>query len=206
MIELKEKPCKGTTTNTKNLGCGKLTKHRVYGLGKMCGCYSNFLLHTEAGKKILNKSIIKAQKPRLEMQSAIKLDKDTKTLKASLINTKMQVHAFVRDRDKGKPCISCGSEWNSNFQAGHYYKSETFETLKFNLLNINAQCQRCNLFLDGAFDNYGLNLPNRIGIESFNLLTKLAEIDKHHSKVWNVENLKEVRRLLKENKSYNHNE
>jgi len=202
MLEPKEKPCKGNNSKTFGLGCGKPTKYRVYGLGKMCGCYSDFLLNTEAGKLILNKSILKVQKPRLEMQKVEKLDKETKTLKASLINTRMQVHAYVRERDKGKPCVSCGCDWNNNFQAGHYYKAETFETLKFNLENINGQCQKCNLFLDGNFDNYGLNLPSRIGIDKFNELTKLAEVDKHFSKVWNVENLKEVRKLLKENKSF----
>ena len=202
MLEPKEKPCKGNNSKTFGLGCGKPTKYRVYGLGKMCGCYSDFLQNTEQGKIILNKAMLKVQKPRLELQKAIKLDKDTKTLKASLINTKMQVHAYIRERDKYKPCISCGVEWNSDFQAGHHYKSETFETLKYHLHNINGQCKRCNLFLDGAFDNYSLNLPNRIGQENYNALVRLAETDKHHSKVWNVENLKEVRKLLKENKSY----
>ena len=129
-------------------------------------------------------------------------DKEEKKLKASLINTKTQVHAYVRNRDKGKPCISCGASWNQDFQCGHHYKSETFLTLRFNLDNLHGQCRRCNLHLEGAFDNYALNLPNRIGIERYNKLVELASIDKQFEKVWNVDNLKEVRMLLKENKSY----
>jgi len=202
MLEPKEKPCKGNNSKTIGLGCGKPTKYRVYGLGKMCGCYSDFLLNTEQGKLILNKSILKVQKPRLEMQKAIELDKDAKLLKASKINTKTQVHAYIRERDKGKNCISCGVEWNNTFQAGHFYKSETFETLKYNLHNINGQCFRCNNFLDGNFDNYSLNLANRIGQENYDNLVKLAEKDKHYQKVWNIENLCEVRNLLKQEKSF----
>jgi hypothetical protein len=129
-------------------------------------------------------------------------DKEEKKLKASLINTKTQVHAYVRNRDKGKPCISCGTNWNQDFQCGHHYKSETFITLRFNLDNLHGQCRRCNLHLEGAFDNYALNLPNRIGIERYNKLVELASVDKQFDKVWNVDNLKEVRMLLKENKSY----
>ena len=125
-----------------------------------------------------------------------------KKLKASLKNTKIQVHAYIRKRDENKPCISCRTPWKSDFQCGHHYKSETFETLKFHLDNLAGQCRRCNLFLDGSFDNYALNLPKRIGKERYENLVKLAETDKQYSKVWNLENLKEVRKLLKDGKSY----
>ena len=58
-----------------------------------------------------------------------------KKLKASLINTKMQIHSIVRLRDKGKDCISCGCKWNNDFQAGHFYSANSFITIKFNLNN-----------------------------------------------------------------------
>jgi hypothetical protein len=144
----------------------------------------------------------KKAKANKDFETAEIKDKEEKKLKASLINTKTQVHAYVRNRDKGKPCISCGTNWNQDFQCGHHYKSETFLTLRFNLDNLHGQCRRCNLHLEGAFDNYALNLPNRIGIERYNKLVELASIDKQFEKVWNVDNLKEVRMLLKENKSY----
>lgn len=144
----------------------------------------------------------KKEKINKEFKAVEIKDKEEKKLKASKINTKTQVHSYIRERDKGKPCISCGTSWNSDFQAGHHYKSETFITLRYNLDNIHGQCKRCNLHLEGAFDNYALNLPNRIGIERYNKLVELASIDKQFEKVWNLENLKEVRMLLKQNKSY----
>lgn len=120
-----------------------------------------------------------------------------KSLKASLINTKMQVHEYVRLRDKGKNCISCNTTWKSDFEAGHHYPAGSFETLKFNLDNIFGQCHFCNNYKGGNFENYALNLPFRIGIKKYNDLQSLASIDKQFSKVWNLENLKEIRENVK---------
>jgi len=195
---IKEKKCKGQGI-AFGFGCGKMTKveNRVYGLGKMCGCYSNWLLNSANGKIKMQQSILKVQKPRLEFEKAEKDLKEKKGISGALLVTKTLVHAYVRERDKGKPCISCGVKWNPDFQCGHHYKSETFTTLRFNLDNLAGQCVRCNIFLEGNFDNYALNLPYRIGIKKYNDLQSLASIDKQFSKVWNLENLKEIRDKIK---------
>lgn len=169
--------------------------------------FQKFCLSDDECIKAFNEFVkAEKEKKKAKMQKAFEKakqeDEHEKKRTASLKNTKTQVHAYIRNRDKGKPCISCGVKWNDTFQCGHHYKSETFETLRFNLDNLNGQCRRCNLHLDGAFDNYALNLPKRIGKERYNCLVSLAEVDKQFEKVWNVENLKEVRRLLKEHKSY----
>lgn len=136
-------------------------------------------------------------KQKKEFEKVEVLHNEEKKLKASLLNTKMQVHAYVRERDKGKPCISCGVAWRDNFEAGHHYSANSFLTLKFNLDNIHGQCKFCNNFKEGNFDNYALNLPFRIGIKKYNDLQSLAAIDKQFSKVWNLENLKEIRNKIK---------
>lgn len=199
---IKQKSCKGQG-KAFGYGCGKLTnvENRIYGLGKMCGCYSDWLLNSDIGKSILQKSISNVQKPRIELEKAYKENKEKKGIAGALLVTKTLVHAYVRKRDQNKPCISCGCQWNDKFQAGHYYPGGSFETLKFNLDNINGQCEQCNLFKEGNFENYTLNLPKRIGKIRFDNLVKLAEIDKQFSKVWNLENLKEIRdKIKKENK------
>lgn len=169
--------------------------------------FQKFCLSDDECIKAFNKFVkAEKEKKKAKMQKAFEKakqeDEHEKKRIASLKNTKTQVHAYIRNRDKGKPCISCGAKWNDTFQCGHHYKSETFETLRFNLDNLNGQCRRCNLHLEGAFDNYALNLPKRIGKERYDNLVSLAKVDKQFEKVWNVDNLKEVRRLLKENKSY----
>lgn len=195
---IKQKKCCGTG-KAKGYGCGKLinVEYRIYGLGKMC-CYPDWLINSEPGKVKMQKAILKASKSRLELQSLYDEKKHKTTLRNAFLSTKMAVHKFVRERDKGKECISCGCEWNSDFQAGHFYAAGSFETLRFNLSNINGQCQKCNLFLNGNFDNYSLKLPNRIGLVNYNELIKLAEIDKQFVKVWTIEKLNEIKENIKE--------
>jgi len=169
--------------------------------------FQKFCLSDDECIKAFNE-FVKAEKEKQRVKQSEAFEKAKqeddyeKKRTASLKNTKTQVHTYIRNRDKGKPCISCGTQWNDTFQCGHHYKSETFETLRFNLDNLHGQCRRCNLHLDGAFDNYALNLPKRIGKERYDNLVSLAEVDKQFEKVWNVDNLREVRKLLKENKSY----
>ena len=195
---IKQKKCKGQG-KTFGYGCGKLTnvENRIFGLGKMCGCYSDWLLNSDIGKTILQKSISNVQKPRIELEKAHKEHKEKKGIAGALLVTKTIVHAYVRKRDQGKPCISCGCNWNPEFEAGHHYSANSFTTLKFNLDNIAGQCFFCNNKLEGNFSNYALNLPKRIGNERYNELVRLASIDKQFSKIWDLENLKEIRDNIK---------
>jgi len=194
-MEVKAKPCKGINKAFGVLGCGTKTPFRKHGL--CMKCYAEFITETDAGKIIMQKAILKVQKPRKELEAYEREHKDKNALKTAHINTRMQVHTTVRKRDIGMPCISCGANWDISFQAGHFYKSETFTTLKYHLDNIHGQCQKCNLFMDGNFDNYSLRLPNRIGQEKYNALVELASIDKQQQKIWTIESLKEVRKNLK---------
>jgi hypothetical protein len=194
---IKEKKCLGQGI-AKGYGCGKMVKveNRIYGLGKMC-CYGNWLTTSENGKIKLYKALNKVQKPRLEMEKAVSDTKQRSKLKLTHERTKQIVHSFVRERDKGKPCISCGCDWKPDFQAGHFYPAGSFETLKYNLDNISGQCVQCNLYNSGNFENYSLRLPNRIGIENYQKLVKLAEIDKKASKVWHIDSLLEIQKQIK---------
>ena len=195
MIPIKENPCKGTG-QASGFGCGKLTQHRIYGLGKMC-CYPKWLFNSDAGKVKMQKAIQYVQKPRLALEKAATEQKGRSELKKALEATKKTVHEYIRKRDTGKPCISCGENWHPDFHAGHYHKAELFETLKFNFDNIHGQCVGCNVFKDGNLEQYNINLPIRIGAERFSNLQALAQIDKHQVKVWNIENLKLIRYTVK---------
>ena len=147
MIEVKAKKCKGTG-KASGYGCGKPTKYRKYGLGKMC-CYASWLYSSENGKIELNKALNKVTKPRKELEALKKETKNRKGLTTLLNSVKTICHQYIRQRDKGKPCISCGTQWSNTFQAGHFYKSELFSTIRFNEFNINGQCEQCNLRKEG---------------------------------------------------------
>lgn len=193
-MQIKSKNCKGTGL-AQGFGCNKLTPFRHYGL--CTSCYPDWLLNSENGKIKMSKALNKVQEPRKQLEKAVKDKKEQTALRLAHNNTKTIVHAFVRERDAGKPCISCGAPWNKDFQAGHYYPAGSFETLKYDLYNINGQCVQCNLFKEGNFENYTLRLPERIGQKAFDEIVKLASIDKQFQKFWDVGKLQIIREEIK---------
>ena len=199
-MKSKEKPCKGTGI-AKGYGCGKITAHRVYGLGKMC-CYSNWLLNSENGKIKLSKITLKVSKPRLKFEEYKFERKKTNNISQLIQSTKKVCHEYIRLRDKGNSCISCGTPWNQDFQAGHFYKAELFSSIKFNSLNIHGQCVQCNIRKEGNESQYRVNLPDRIGKHDFDKLNYLASLEKKINFKWDREKLikirKEYRNKLKE--------
>ena len=85
------------------------------------------------------------------------------------------VNSYVRARDKGKPCISCGCgegemKKGGTFDAGHWRSVGSAPHMRFNTLNISGQCKRCNRY---TFDSeaYRSELIKRIGLE---LVEKIA--------------------------------
>jgi hypothetical protein len=131
-------------------------------------------------------------------ESDLKDGLEQKSISKYLLTTRTIVHKAIKHRDRGKPCISCGCSWNEDFQAGHGFKAETYKSLRFDFQNINGQCVKCNIRLEGNFDNYILNLPYRIGQEEFDKLKKRAELDKHFNKHWTITELDEIRKQAKE--------
>jgi hypothetical protein len=165
-----------------------------YGLGVLCGCYSRWLLSTKEGKEVLESAKLKATKTRREFNEFVENEKKNKSLGWLLKNTVIACHNFIKKRDYGKPCISCGEPYNSNHQAGHFYKAELFSTLKFNELNIHGQCVGCNIRKDGNESEYRVNLPNRIGDENYKELNILAKEDKLKNHKWDRQELEKIRK------------
>ena len=69
-------------------------------------------------------------------------------------------NAWIRERDKDKGCISCGAPGN---QAGHYFSQGHHSALRFNEMNTNLQCTKCNMYLSGNLINYRAGLVKRYG-------------------------------------------
>jgi hypothetical protein len=75
-------------------------------------------------------------------------------------------NAYIRERDKHLPCISCGTtKPDIQYCAGHFKTRGAHPALRFNELNIHKQCNKhCNLSLSGNIANYRPRLIERIGI------------------------------------------
>lgn len=69
-------------------------------------------------------------------------------------------NAWIRNRDKGKGCISCGAQV---IEAGHYLNAGHYSALRFNEINVNGQCTQCNCFKHGNLIHYRQGLVKRIG-------------------------------------------
>jgi len=87
---------------------------------------------------------------------------------------------FIRLRDRGKPCISCGKPLGNKYHAGHLYSVGGFPELRFNEWNVNGQCEWCNIHLHGNGNLYRIGLIQRIGEEKIKKLDSLAGIERHY--------------------------
>jgi len=79
-------------------------------------------------------------------------------------------NSFIRERDKGKVCISCLKPITGKVDAGHFYSVGAYPNLRFNEDNCHAQCINCNQHNHGNIAEYAINLPERIGVERYDML------------------------------------
>jgi hypothetical protein len=69
------------------------------------------------------------------------------------------ISLFVRQSEADEngivKCVSCGKlmHWK-HAQAGHYYKSELYPGVRYDLRNIHCQCVACNIFREGNRTEY----------------------------------------------------
>lgn len=99
-------------------------------------------------------------------------------------------NAFIRERDKGLPCISCGRSSGCKVNAGHYLSVKAHPELRFDEKNVNLQCEHCNCFLSGNLLGYRKGLIERFGQEYIDYLEKHHPLKKHV-----VEELHEIKAL-----------
>lgn len=130
---------------------------------KVCGTTCAISL----GKSKVQKQNQKAwQKEKKIMKEKLKTHKDW------LQDLQKVFNEFIRERDKGLPCISCGTlSKNIQYAAGHFWTVKGFPNVRFDEDNVNLQCNaHCNMFLAGNINEYRPRLIEKIGIERFDAL------------------------------------
>lgn len=73
-------------------------------------------------------------------------------------------NAWVRARDAGLPCISCGRHHQGQYHAGHYRPAGSNPELRFEPDNCHLQCAPCNSHLSGNLTAYRPALIAKIGL------------------------------------------
>jgi hypothetical protein len=86
--------------------------------------------------------------------------------------TEAKCNQFIRLRDAGRPCISCGTTSPLvEYCAGHYVPKARSAALRFNEFNINLQCnEHCNRKNSGNLIPYRKALIERYGVEKVDWL------------------------------------
>jgi len=116
---------------------------------------------------------IKRDKSRNEQAiKKVSRERDLERLKAvqniSFFHKKAQAafNAFIRERDKGKPCVSCGKQDNGQHQrhASHYRSVGACSSLRYDECNVHASCSVCNNHLSGNVASYRIKLVEMIGL------------------------------------------
>lgn len=91
---------------------------------------------------------------------------------------------YVRKRDD-YTCFTCGRKGDkTNIQNGHYV-SRSYNSLRFDERNCNAQCVPCNIFRRGAMDDYAISLVKKY---DWKILEELAR-EKRKIKQFTVKEL-----------------
>ena len=95
---------------------------------------------------------------------------------------------YIRERDRGLPCISCGA-FHNKMTAGHYKTLGAYPELRFHPDNCHGQCwYNCNRNRSGNIIEYRKGLVERIGIERVEWLE-----GKHEAQNYTLEDLREIR-------------
>jgi len=105
----------------------------------------------------------------IKRDTKAKLD-SLKTASDYIKEAQVAFNAYIRVRDKNKPCISCGclpgdTVQGGKFDAGHYRSRGSASHLRYHLLNCHSQCVKCNRYLSGNVVEYRKGLIARIGAE-----------------------------------------
>jgi len=176
-IVQKAKPCKINSKAINFQGCGKMTFKRTKGLCDEC-YYRKFLPDTPEGQAIINKVSKPLVQKREDFTAAKRDFEERKTIPALLSNAQIAVNAYIRKRDEGLPCISCGCEWKSDFDAGHAFSAAKFPRMRFDEWNENGQCIQCNRMKEGNYEMYRMGYEQRFGAEKLAELDEKARLDK----------------------------
>ena len=104
-----------------------------------------------------------------------------------LADTQKAFNAWIRARDIGLPCVSCGRHHNGQWQAGHFKSVGGHPALRYEPLNVWRQCAPCNTHKSGDLLNYRVELVRRIGEDKVLWLE-----GPHEPKKYTIDELKEL--------------
>ena len=132
-------------------------------------------------------------KEKLWKQNKKKMKEDIMTVQDYMKIAQQTFNKYIRLRDQGKNCISCGKKPKKE-NAGHFYSSGGHTAVRFDERNVHLQCEHCNTFLSGNLLNYREKLLIKLGFDEFERLS----VDAMKTRKYTREELKEIIELYKQ--------
>lgn len=97
-----------------------------------------------------------------------------KTRSTLISEAQAALNKYVRLRDAGKGCISCGAmpeqKYGGAMDCGHYLSRGSAPHLRFHLWNMASQCVKDNRYRGGDHGNFRNGLIARIGLDKVEYL------------------------------------
>lgn len=121
---------------------------------------------SDKGKKIAEKGWRQQKSEILKKQ---------KTWRDWCKEAQKEFNAYIRARDAGNPCISCGRSLSErsiggDYDCGHFRSVGSAPHLRFHTWNAHGQCKKCNRYLGGNYSEYRRRLLARIGVDKVETL------------------------------------
>lgn len=126
-------------------------------------------------------------------QETLEWRRENKSRGQLLREAQRAFNEYIRERDYGLPCISCGREarnehlHSNQWDASHYRSVGAAPHLRFTETNCHKSCKHCNQWLSGNIVDYRINLCARIG-ENMVLWLEGPHPEQH----WSRDDLREI--------------
>lgn len=137
-----------------------------------------------AYRKVADDKARKEAKERREGRARIKTKADW------MKEAQKAFNKFIRARDAGLPCISCGRHHKGQMHAGHYRTIKAAPELRFDEFNVNGQCAPCNNHLSGNIVEYRRGLIAKYGQDEVERIE-----GPHEARRYTVDDLLELKNI-----------
>ena len=117
-----------------------------------------------------------------------KMKKELLTIQDHIKIAQQVFNKWIRLRDKGQPCISCGKDIKGVKHASHYKSAGGHYNVRFNEDNVWVSCYRCNVMLSGNESEYRQRLVKKIGVKKVEQIEELATKTRHFT----IDQLKQI--------------
>jgi hypothetical protein len=144
----------------------------------------------EAMSKVRERADMEAKKSKERLKV---MKSNLETVQSLTKKAQAVFNTFIRLRDIGMPCISCGKLLAGKYDAGHYFSSGGHKAVAFDEDNVHGQCVHCNQHLHGNLLNYQIGIVSRIGERLFMVQEKA-----HDTRKFTKEELYEIIEIYKQ--------